>query len=154
MVINHSGVWFYGLAGSGKTFASNVIKGQVDNAFLIDGDEIRRRISFDLGYSLNDRKIQLQRILGIAELTLNNKRYPIVSTVTMNAQILERCNSLDLQVVQISRPHDQLVFAREHLYKDSKNVVGKDIVQERVETKTIENDGTENFEKLVAINVG
>ena len=55
------GLWFFGMSGSGKTFASNYIKKFAIGSFLIDGDEIREKISFDLGYTLKDRKIQVKK---------------------------------------------------------------------------------------------
>lgn len=144
-----SGVWFYGFAGSGKTFASNVVATMFCNSFIIDGDEVRKLISYDLSYTPEDREIQLQRMVGFAELVLKNAQFPIVSTVSMNTGVFSQCRALGVQVVEIIRPYDQRVSAREKLYKDSKNVVGKDIVQEKLKTKTISNDGSDKFKKLI-----
>ena len=153
MVSKYLGVWFYGLAGSGKTFAAKIVSAAIRNSFLIDGDEIRRLISYDLDYTPEDRRIQLQRVLGLAELTIKNSQYPIISTVSMNSEIVEQCQALDLQVVQVRRPYDQILLVRKLLYRDTKNVVGKDITQEKLNTKTICNDGSDEFEKLVLLNV-
>lgn len=153
MLSIYSGVWFYGLAGSGKTFAAKIVSAAISNPFLIDGDEIRRLVSFDLDYTLEDRKIQLQRVLGLAELAIKNEQYPIISTVSMNAEIVCQCQALHLQVVQVLRPYDQRLSVRKLLYTDTKNVVGKDIAQEKLNTKTILNDGSDEFEKLVLLNV-
>ena len=49
-----NGLWFYGLSGSGKTYASKYLKKLINNSFIIDGDEIRKNISFDLNYTLID----------------------------------------------------------------------------------------------------
>ena len=144
-----SGVWFYGLAGSGKTFASNVVATMFGNSFIIDGDEVRKLISFDLNYTSEDRKIQLQRMLGLAELTIKNAQFPILSTVSMNSGVFAQCQAIGLQVVEIVRPRNQIFSARQALYKDSKNVVGKDIVQENLNTKRISNDGSNEFKKLI-----
>lgn len=144
-----SGVWFYGLAGSGKTFASDVVATMFDNSFIIDGDVIRKLISYDLSYTLEDRNIQLQRMVGLAELVIKNAQFPILSTVSMNSVVFEQCKVLGLEVVEILRPYDQIFLAREILYKDRKNVVGKDIVQENLNTKRIFNDGSNEFKKLI-----
>ena len=146
---NDRGIWFYGLAGSGKTFASGLIKNKVSNPFLIDGDDVRRLVSFDLGYTNEDRKIQLQRVIGLAQIAITNHQYPIISTVTMNESIFEQSNKLGLRVVNILRPREQVMAARASLYQNGKNVVGKDIPQRSVETEKIQNDGSANFEKLV-----
>ena len=149
----YSGVWFYGLAGSGKTFAAKIVSTIIRNPFLIDGDEVRRLISFDLDYTPEDRKIQLQRVLGLAELAIKNAKYPIISTVSMNSEIVGQCQVLDLEVVQVLRPYEQRLSARKMLYTDTKNVVGKDITQEKLTTKKISNDGSDEFKKLVLLNV-
>ena len=149
----YSGVWFYGLAGSGKTFATKIVSAMISNPFLIDGDDVRRLISFDLDYTPEDRKIQLLRVLGLAELAIKNSQYPIISTVSMDSKVLAQCRVLDLQVVQVLRPYGQRLLARKLLYTDTKNVVGKDISQEKLNTKTIYNNGSDEFEKLIKRNV-
>lgn len=146
---NYRGIWFYGLAGSGKTFASGLIKTKVSNPFIIDGDDVRRLISVDLGYTNEDRKIQLQRVIGLAQIAVMNQKYPIVSTVSMNESIFDQCNKLGLRVVNILRPRGQIIAARISLYQNEKNVVGKDIPQQSVKTEKIKNDGSVNFKKLV-----
>ena len=153
MVSKYSGVWFYGLAGSGKTFATKIVSAIIKNSFLIDGDEVRRLISCDLDYTPEDRRTQLQRVIGVAELAIKNAQYPIISTVSMNSEIVGQCQVLDLQVFQVYRPYDQILSVRKLLYTDTKNVVGKDITQEKLNTKTIHNDGSDEFEKLVLLNV-
>ena len=149
----YSVIWFYGLAGSGKTFAAKIVSAMIKNPFLIDGDEVRRLISFDLDYTSEDRKVQVQRVIGLAEIAIKNAQYPIITTVSMNSKIVRQCKVLDLQVIQVLRPYDQILSARKLLYTDTKNVVGKDITQEKLMTKTIFNDGSDEFEKLVLLNV-
>ena len=55
-----TGIWFFGLAGAGKTFASQICGNLIDRSFLIDGDDVRKFVSFDLGYSEIDREIQIK----------------------------------------------------------------------------------------------
>ena len=47
-------------------------KNQFQNPFIIDGDIVRKFISYDIGYSIKDREIQISRILGIIKLALIN----------------------------------------------------------------------------------
>ena len=119
------GIWFFGLAGSGKTFASSIIKPIINDSFVIDGDDVRRLISFDLGYADEDRKIQLQRVIGLAEIAIKNHKYPIISTVTMNDSILEQSDLLGLRVVNIVRPRKQVIAARIDLYQNEKMLLEK-----------------------------
>ena len=56
------GLWFFGMSGSGKTYLSKILKNKIKNSVLVDGDVVRKYVSFDLGYSLKDREHQ---ILGV-----------------------------------------------------------------------------------------
>ena len=53
-------IWIIGLSGSGKSFLANKIyKSALEKnkkAIWIDGDEIRKYITYDLGYTSQDRK--------------------------------------------------------------------------------------------------
>ena len=144
----YKGIWFYGLSGSGKSFASSVCKEFIPSAFVVDGDDVRKYVSTDLSYSEIDRKVQTNRILGISKIVIQNKMFPIISTVTMQSDLLGECNKLQIEVVLLNRPMDQIYQVRE-IYKNSSNVVGKDIVLEKFDTRTLANDGTDKFEKLL-----
>ena len=61
----YKGVWFYGFSGSGKTVASQFFKKNIKNSLILDGDKIRKYVSFDLGYTIKDRKIQVSRVLDL-----------------------------------------------------------------------------------------
>lgn len=147
----YNGIWFFGLSGSGKSYASSVCLEYVQDAFKIDGDDVRRLISFDLGYAQQDRHTQITRVAGLAELVIHNKRIPIISTVSMSRDIHERCSKLGIKVVQIVRPLRDLRKLRS-IYESDINVVGKDIDAYEEATLIIQNDGTEGFrERIKAI---
>ena len=57
-------IWLIGKSGSGKTFYGKKLLTMIKKTKKIhlDGDEIRRFISSDLGYSIKDRKINSLRI--------------------------------------------------------------------------------------------
>ena len=38
------GIWFIGYSGSGKTYASKILKYKIKNSILIDGDEVRNLV--------------------------------------------------------------------------------------------------------------
>jgi adenylylsulfate kinase-like enzyme len=82
-------LWLYGLSGSGKSYLSKKILKKKKNGFIIDGDEVRKLISFDLKYHLNDRIKQNKRVLGIAKLVIKNGCYPIISSVYLDPKISE-----------------------------------------------------------------
>ena len=74
------GLWLFGFSGSGKSFISNKIHQSVKNSVIIDGDEVRKKISFDLNYTITDRITQTQRLFGISEILISNELFPIVSS--------------------------------------------------------------------------
>ena len=143
-----NGIWFYGLAGVGKTFATQLCVKIIAKAFVIDGDKVRALISYDLGYSALDREIQLKRVLGVAEIAIQNLQVPIISTVTMSEEIYKRWEELDISVAQIIRPIDQLRKVRD-IYENSTNVVGKDIKQKEFDAFKLYNNGDKYFERVV-----
>lgn len=142
------GIWFYGLAGSGKTLASKYLMQKLAKGFLIDGDDVRKYISSDLNYTLSHRKTQLKRLLGISKLTLLNGYVPIVSSVTMNQEILDSCIDIGMSVAEIQRPEIERHKVRE-IYKTQSNVVGVDIKLDALTTTKIYNCGTKLFEQEI-----
>ena len=69
-------IWITGLSGSGKsTIASGLEYKLHKQGYLIqvlDGDNIRKGINNNLGFSEEDRKENIRRIAEIAKLSINN----------------------------------------------------------------------------------
>jgi len=145
-VIN--GIWFYGLAGSGKTYASSLMEKLTRNSFIIDGDVIRQLISFDLGYTPDERRVQLRRILGLIQLVTLNKMFPVASSVSMDSRTLKKARGLGVLVIKIERPFDQVSKIRD-IYQQSDNVVGKDIKLDKLDTQVIYNSGDDTFHETI-----
>lgn len=144
---NIKGIWLYGLSGSGKTYASKIIKFLYSNSFLIDGDVIRKYISFDLGYDLESRKIQLARLYGISVVAIKNKTFPIVSSVYMNKKIYDKLLKKKILPIKIYRKFTQIKNTK--INKLSKNVVGKDIKYKNLKTVVLKNPGDSSFKKKI-----
>jgi len=146
---NIKGLWFFGLSGSGKTHLTKILKKKLKKkSFVVDGDVVRKNISFDLGYTIKDRKVQVSRVLGIAKLTIENNLFPIISTVYMNSEILKKAKKIGILVIKISRPKLKM---KSTIYKLKKNVVGKDLKLPVLKSKIIINDGGINFWKKIKI---
>ena len=120
----------------------------IERSFLIDGDDVRKLVSFDLGYSETDREVQIKRVLGLAEIAIKNETVPVVSTVTMSKEIFQRCNQLSFEMAHIIRPTDQLREVRD-IYEAERNVVGVDIKQKNLDIQKIYNTGDEKFEGVI-----
>ncbi len=143
--MTYKGLWFYGLSGSGKTFASKYLKKKIKKSFLIDGDDVRRTLSKDLDYSLASRKIQINRLFSIAELCLINSFFPIVSSVFMNQNIVHKCRKKKILLINVQRANFETVKLNHRTYKNKKNVVGVDIHIKNYKTRDIFNPGNKKF---------
>lgn len=80
-------VWLTGLSGAGKSTVAGAVAtlvsgettdGEVE---VLDGDEIRRTISSDLGFSREDRDRQGQRVGFIAELLSRHRVLTLVPVI-------------------------------------------------------------------------
>ena len=145
----YKGIWFYGISGSGKTQASLYLKKYIKNSVILDGDVIRKKISFDLGYTVQDRKIQIRRIFGIISLLLKDKIFPITCTVYLDQQMKKKLTDQKILVIQIFR-NLELIKNRKKIYsKKTRNVIGKDIKMPNIrKDMIIENNKTKKeFQK-------
>jgi len=138
--------WFFRYSGAGKTYASRFIRKRKKNSIIIDGDEIRKNISFDLNYSKKDRDLQILRIFGLAKIIIKSKYFPIISTVWMNKKILKKAKSMHIKVIRVlNRNYNKKLKKR----KIKKNIVGIDIFYGKFRVPIIVNDKNYNFKKLL-----
>ena len=138
------GIWFYGISGAGKSYASKIIKKKKNKNFLIlDGDEVRKFISYDLGYSLSDRRIQISRVFGLSMISLKSKIFPIISTVFMTREISKKIKKNNILLCKISRDISK-IKGRKKIYKlKTQDVVGRDIrFDKNLKNIVIENNST------------
>ena len=129
------GLWFFGLSGSGKTYLSNKISKKIKNSFIIDGDEVRKFISFDLGYKKSDRIKQNKRVLGIAKIVMKNGYYPIISSVYLDPKIFLEAKKKKIRVINVLASDSRI--NRKLLNK--KNIVGKSIKQAKIKCEIFKN---------------
>ena len=65
-------VWFTGLSGSGKTTLANALEKTLERrgvrAFVLDGDNVRKGLCSDLGFSKADRDENIRRVSEVARL--------------------------------------------------------------------------------------
>lgn len=76
-------IWLTGLPASGKTTLTNELKKYYDQTSLpcdiSDGDEIRKTLSKDLGFSPENKKEHNRRIIFVANLLAKN----VVATIIL-----------------------------------------------------------------------
>ncbi len=111
------GVWFFGFSGSGKTHLSRKLSRKTKNSVIVDGDEVRKYVSFDLNHSKKDREIQIKRIFGISKIVINSGKFPIISSVYFNNQINELCKKNKIIPIKIVRKKFEKVKKFHTTYK-------------------------------------
>ena len=79
-------VWITGLPASGKTTMATLLKEYLKSknipVIVLDGDEIRKTVSKDLGFSPEDRKEHNRRVIEIAKLLVNNGITTIIPLIS------------------------------------------------------------------------
>ena len=145
IIMKYKGIWFYGLSGSGKTLLSNTIKKKFKKIFIIDGDKVRKNISFDLSYSQKDRDIQVKRIFGLCKNVLESNMIPVASTVNFNKEILKLCKKENILPIKIIRKNMLKIFKKHKTYKNKKNVFGLDLKYDNFKTLKITNNNNKTF---------
>lgn len=73
-------VWLTGNVGAGKTSLAYLLKERLDNAVVLDGDEMRASISTDKGFSMEDREEHNLRVARLAKM-LNNQGHNVIVSV-------------------------------------------------------------------------
>ena len=144
----HKGIWFFGFSGSGKTYISKILKKKIKSSILIDGDNVRKFISNDLGYSKEDRKIQIRRVFGISKLIIESGKFPIISTVYMDKKINNLCIKNKILSLMVTRKNFDKIKKNYKIYNHKSNVVGKDIFFDNFKKLIFINDNTPLYLKL------
>ena len=79
-------IWFTGLSGAGKsTLANQVEKSLFEkgiHTYTLDGDNIRRGLNQDLGFTEEDRTENLRRIAEVAKLLLDSGTVVLSAFIT------------------------------------------------------------------------
>lgn len=93
MPVDPSGatIWLTGLSGSGKTTIARALHAALldagRRAEVLDGDEIRRTMNADLGFSQADRDANVRRIGFIARLLSRNGVIVIVASISPSGAV-------------------------------------------------------------------
>ena len=79
-------IWFTGLPSSGKSTLARLVQQALDEVGLdvvvLDGDEIRQRLSKDLGFSKEGREENIRRIAYVAKLLTRIGGIAIVAAIS------------------------------------------------------------------------
>ncbi len=90
-------LWFTGLPGAGKTTLANkiseILKEKGYRVEILDGDEIRKGLSKDLGFSKEDREKHNERVMFVAKILSRNGVITLVPLISPYREIRERARS-------------------------------------------------------------
>lgn len=98
--------WLTGLSGSGKTTLSDLARREhrevlFREIIILDGDIFRRYVSNDLGFSIDDRKENIRRAVGLSKL-LNIQGVNVISAfITPTEEIRNIVRNSDLNYKMI-----------------------------------------------------
>jgi len=118
-------IWIIGLSGSGKTTLANEIVANINieskNTILLDGDLIREIFGNDLGYSMEERLLNANRICQLGKFLDDQGINVVCSILSIFPETREwnRKNVRDYYEVFIDVPIEMLVE------RDSKGIYGK-----------------------------
>lgn len=77
-------LWFTGLHGSGKSTIAEeltkILKEKNIQVIILDGDDLRKTISSDLGYSIDERNEHMKRVANMCK-TINDKGTIVIASV-------------------------------------------------------------------------
>ena len=69
-------VWFTGLPGSGKTTVArklgNMLREKGHRVEVLDGDELRKKLDPEVGFSKEDREVHIRRVAYVSKLLARN----------------------------------------------------------------------------------
>jgi len=98
-------VWFTGLSGSGKSVLANELEGALLERGLkvevLDGDVVRTNLSKGLGFSKEDRDINIRRIGFVCNLLTRNDVVAIAAAISPYAKIRKENRRLVGRFVEV-----------------------------------------------------
>ncbi len=109
-------IWLTGLSGSGKTTIAtelaNALRRERSGVCVLDGDELRRGVNSDLGFSPEDRTENVRRVAELAKLLAGEGLIVIAALISpfqkdrSNARAIARTAEVDFIEVYLNCPVD------------------------------------------------
>lgn len=98
-------LWFTGLSGSGKTTLARAVEEILLerglNVEVLDGDVVRTNLSKGLGFSKEDRDVNIKRIGFVSHLLSRNGVVAIASAISPYREIRDYCREMIGRFVEV-----------------------------------------------------
>jgi adenylylsulfate kinase len=98
-------IWFTGLSGSGKTTIAHAVEEKLLDAGvpveILDGDVVRENLSKGLGFSKEDRDINIRRIAFVAHLLQRNGVFVITAAISPYRAIRDEARAMIKDFVEV-----------------------------------------------------
>jgi len=98
-------VWFTGLPSSGKTTLANLLQKELDElgfpVEVLDGDEVRQRLTKGLGFTKEDRDENIRRIAYVAKLLTRVGAVAITAAISPYREARERAKVEIGRVIEV-----------------------------------------------------
>ena len=98
-------LWFTGLSGAGKSTISGIVEKRLREAGakieVLDGDVVRENLSKGLGFSKEDRDINIRRIGFVCELLTRNGVIAMVAAISPYRAVREEVRSRIANFVEV-----------------------------------------------------
>ena len=150
--------WITGLSGAGKTTVGKIVyerlKSKKDNVVLLDGDDLRKTIAADLGYTNEDRHESARRNTRLCKLLGDQDIDVICCTICMFEDIRRWSRESNEKYVEIYLKVPMSVLKgrnQKNLYVESQSeVVGLGVGMEEPEhpDMVIINDGSKSPDEI------
>jgi bifunctional enzyme CysN/CysC len=79
-------IWFTGLAGAGKSTIADLVATELTargrRAYVLDGDDVRRGLTKDLGFTAADRAENVRRVAEVARLMVDAGLIVLVALIS------------------------------------------------------------------------
>jgi len=98
-------LWFTGLSGAGKSTISKILEDELlkrgKKVEILDGDEVRENLSKGLGFSKEDRDINIKRIGYVAKLLARNGVAVITAAISPYRQVRDHIRNENKEFVEV-----------------------------------------------------
>lgn len=98
-------LWFTGLSGAGKSTVAELVEAELRHRHLpverLDGDEVREHLSAGLGFSREDRDINIRRIGWVASLLTRHGVGVLTAAISPYAQTRAEVRAMTTNFTEI-----------------------------------------------------